>query len=186
MSKNKNSHYVDNEKLLEALVERKKQVQAAEESGAPPPKVSEFIGECIIQIASHLAYKMNFTNYTYRDEMINDAILNCVDVVDNFNEEKSSNPFAYFTTISYFAFIRRIKIEKKGLYIKYSIARDIMMSDDELINKYGSDPQFQKMDDFIAAFEESTDKKKQKADTKGSPLLDNLFVSEEEKEAEGE
>jgi DNA-directed RNA polymerase specialized sigma24 family protein len=72
----------------------------------------------MVKIANHLAYKSNFVNYTFRDEMILDGIENCITYIDNFDPEKSKNPFAYFTQITYYAFIRRIQKEKKQMDTK--------------------------------------------------------------------
>jgi|SaaInlV_165m_DNA_2_1040747.scaffolds.fasta_scaffold34225_2 hypothetical protein len=84
-----------------------------------PPKVSSYICECIMKISEGLSYRPNFINYTYRDDMVSDGIENCLLYINNFNPDKSDNPFSYFTQIIYFAFIRRIQKEKKQLYIKY-------------------------------------------------------------------
>ena len=115
-------HYVDNEKFFEAMCEWKAQCKEAEDSGDDRPPVSEYIGECFVKIAEHLSTKPNFINYEYRDEMIGDGIENCLLYAHNFDPEKSSNPFAYFTQMIYYAFIRRINKEKKQMYVKYKLA----------------------------------------------------------------
>ena len=117
MSKQSN-HYIDNKKFLDELSVYKEQLRNAEASGKPKPRVPYYIGKCFMDIAKHLAYRPNFNGYSYKDEMISDGIENCLKVVDNFDPEKSENPFAYFTQIIYYAFIRRIQIEKKQTYIK--------------------------------------------------------------------
>ena len=101
-----------------AIVQYKKDVKDAEENGDPKPRISNYLGSCFLKIATHLSYKPNFINYTYRDEMISDGIENCLQYVKNFNPEKSKNPFAYFTQIIYYAFLRRIAKEKKQSHIK--------------------------------------------------------------------
>ena len=83
----------------------------------PVPPVSNYLGECFLKIANHLSYRPNFINYTYRDDMISDGIENCLQYIHNFDPEKSKNPFAYFTQIIYYAFIRRIQKEKKQTHI---------------------------------------------------------------------
>ena len=80
--------------------------------------VTDYIGECFLKIATHLSYRPNFINYTYREDMIADGIENCLQYVSNFNAEKSKNPFAYFTQIIYYAFLRRIAKEKKQTHIR--------------------------------------------------------------------
>lgn len=117
MSKKAN-HYIDNKKFLDEVKEYKKTLKTALESGLPKPVLPNYIGKCFMDIATHLAYRPNFNGYSYKDEMIADGIENCLKVVDNFDPEKSENPFAYFTQITYYAFIRRIQIEKKQTYIK--------------------------------------------------------------------
>ena len=118
MAKQKKPHYVDNKKFLEAMVEWKDECKITEQNGEINPPVTNYIGECFFKIATHLSYRPNFINYTYRDEMISDGIENCLQYVSNFNSEKSSNPFAYFTQIIYYAFIRRIQKEKKQTHIR--------------------------------------------------------------------
>jgi len=118
VDKKKKPHYVNNKQFLEAMVEWKTEVAEAEENDEPRPQVTNYIGECFLKIANHLSYRPNFINYTYRDEMISDGIENCLQYIDNFNPEKSKNPFAYFTQIIYFAFVRRITKEKKQSKIK--------------------------------------------------------------------
>ncbi len=111
-------HYVNNKKFLEAMTEYRELRIMAEETGKPRPQVTNYIGECYLKIANHLSYRPNFINYTYRDDMISDGIENCLQYMDNFDPEKSKNPFAYFTQIIYYAFIRRIQKEKKQYQIK--------------------------------------------------------------------
>ena len=114
MAKKKSAHYVDNKKFLQAMIEWNNKCK---EKGEQVP-VTNYIGDCFLKIATHLSYRPNFINYTYRDEMISDGIENCLQYVKNFNPEKSKNPFAYFTQIIYYAFIRRIQKEKKQGHVK--------------------------------------------------------------------
>lgn len=113
------NHYIDNKEFLAALLAHREKVQKARSEGVATPPISNYIGDCFIKIAKHLSYKSNFINYSYRDEMISDAIENCLAVVDNFDPAKSKNPFAYFTQITFFAFVRRIQREKKQMATKY-------------------------------------------------------------------
>jgi|TARA_R100000030_G_scaffold65686_1_gene50015 DNA-directed RNA polymerase specialized sigma subunit len=114
----KKEHYVNNKEFLEALVVYRKKVNEAKNSGEPHPKVPDYIGECFLKIATHLSYRPNFVNYMFKDDMICDGIENCLQYIDNFDPAKSTNPFAYFTQIIYYAFLRRIQKEKKQLDIK--------------------------------------------------------------------
>ena len=111
-------HYVDNKKFLEAMIEHRDKCERAKNKNRKKPEVTNYIGECFLKIANHLSYRPNFINYTFRDDMISDGIENCLQYMDNFNPEKSKNPFAYFTQIIYYAFIRRIQKEKKQIQIK--------------------------------------------------------------------
>ena len=118
MAKKKSQHYVDNKQFLAAMVEwREKCLENAAVDEENPP-LTNYIGECFLKIATHLSYRPNFINYSYRDEMISDGIQNCLQYAYNFNPEKSQNPFAYFTQIIYYAFLRRIMAEKKQVHIK--------------------------------------------------------------------
>ena len=111
-------HYVDNKKFLEAMIEHRERCEKAAKRNRKKPDVTNYIGECFLKIANHLSYRPNFINYTFRDDMISDGIENCLQYMDNFNPDKSKNPFAYFTQIIYYAFIRRIQKEKKQIQIK--------------------------------------------------------------------
>lgn len=114
-------HYVNNAEFLQALIAYKAKIKEYNEKGLPPPRVPNYIGECLYNIANRLSLKGNFVNYSYRDEMISDGIENCLIYLNNFNPEKSDNPFAYFTQIIYFAFLRRIQKERKQLYVKHKV-----------------------------------------------------------------
>lgn len=113
------NHYVDNKKLYTEMVKYTNEYQRAKEEGREPPRASNYIGECIWLIANKLSTNRNFVGYSYREEMIGDAIENCLKYLHNFDPDKSKNPFAYFTQIMYYAFLRRIEKEKKQTYIKY-------------------------------------------------------------------
>lgn len=119
------AHYVNNADFLAALIEHKNKVNEAVEKGLPKPQIPNYVGDCILKIANHLAYKPNFINYSYRDDMVLDGIENCIQYLDNFNPDKSSNPFAYFTQIIYYAFLRRITKEKKQAYIKGALIQNM-------------------------------------------------------------
>ena len=114
----KAEHYVNNKEFTAAVAEFNTLVKEAVAANQVPPRMTEYIGECIYKIATRLSTRPNFINYTYRDEMICDAIENCIQYIRNFNVEKSSNAFAYVTQICYYAFLRRIQKEKKQVYIK--------------------------------------------------------------------
>ena len=117
----RSEHYVNNKEFLAALEVYIAQVNRAKLNDKEPPQIPRYIGECFLKIANHLSYKPNFVNYMVKDDMICDGIENCVRYIHNFNPEKSKNPFAYFTQIIYYAFLRRISQEKKQLEIKNKI-----------------------------------------------------------------
>ena len=117
----KKQHYVNNKDFLDALMVYRKELAYAKENGLDKPNVPEYIGECFLKIATHLSYKPNFVNYMFKEDMISDGIENSIQYIHNFNPEKSTNPFAYFTQIIYYAFLRRIQKEKRQLEIKNKI-----------------------------------------------------------------
>ena len=139
VDKKKKPHYVNNKEFLQAMVEWKAKCREAEKAGKPQPPITNYIGECFLKIANHLSYRPNFINYTYRDEMISDGIENCLQYVHNFNPDKSNNPFAYFTQIIYYAFLRRIQKEKKQAHVKNKLIEN-MTVDESLID--GGDENF--------------------------------------------
>jgi DNA-directed RNA polymerase specialized sigma24 family protein len=161
------TNYIDNKEFLKALVEYRKQVRKAKLDGLPKPRLPEYVGQCFMKIAENLSHRPNFLSYTFRDEMISDAIENCVMYADNFNPKRSKNPFAYFTQIVYYAFIRRIQREKKQLYVKYKSTEihGILDDFDQMESEDGHTRQFEMYDnisEFIANFEAAKARKKAK------------------------
>ena len=144
MPKKKSEHYVNNKDLLQALIVHREKVAYAKENDLPKPRITNYLGECFLKIATHLSYKPNFVNYMFREDMISDGIENCVQYIHNFDPEKSRNPFAYFTQIIHYAFLRRIQKEKKQLDIKTKIIErtgydEVMMVDDNQLAASSSD-----------------------------------------------
>lgn len=174
------AHYVDNKQLYAVIIQYKADVQAAKQNDQSKPQIPNYVGECILLIAQRLATKPNFINYSYKEEMISDGIENCISYFDNFDPSKSDNPFAYFTQIIYYAFLRRIQKEKKQVYIKHKSTENSMLFN-ELVDQMDDDdftPSFEfdseNISDFIKAFEDNIDKKKVKR-KKGV----ELFIDEE-------
>jgi DNA-directed RNA polymerase specialized sigma24 family protein len=124
-TKKASNHYVDNQAFLAAIKEHREKVEQALEQGKEAPRVSNYIGECLLKIATHLSYKSNFINYSYREEMISDGVENCIQYFHNFDPNKGSNPFAYFTQITYYAFLRRILKEKGQQAVKNKLIREM-------------------------------------------------------------
>ena len=141
MGKRKRSeHYVNNKEFLAALIRHRENIEIAEIQGKEKPRIPRYIGECFLKIATHLSFKPNFVNYMFKEDMISDGIENCVQYIHNFNPEKSQNPFAYFTQIIHYAFLRRIQKEKKQLEIKNKILEKTGY--DQVFDKDGSDDNY--------------------------------------------
>ena len=178
------AHYVDNALFLEAMIEYKKQWQISKDNDEELPIISEYLGSVFLKIAQRLSFRPNFINYAFKDDMISDGIENCLHYIHNFNPEKSSNPFAYFTQIIYYAFIRRIQKEKKQLYIKYKSMQNYEISP-EYVEYMNYDEDFKTstdfknsdfrvvVDEFVDNFEKS---KKKKAAKKTEPTTLELFM----------
>ena len=176
----KTNHYINNADFLKALVDYKELCDTAEKEKKPEPPIPNYIGECFLKIADHLSRKPNFVSYSFRDEMISDGIENCLMYFKNFDPINSKNPFAYFTQIIYYAFIRRIMKEKKQLYVKYKATEQFGILDEfEMFeDSDGNMRQFQLYDnisEFIQTFEENKKKKKRikTLDELGAEIDDN-------------
>jgi hypothetical protein len=123
MSKRASIHYVNNADFSEAVVSYVELLESAKQSKNPLPIVPDYIAQCFLRIAEGLSHKSNFVRYTYREEMVMDAVENCLKAIENYNLEVATrsgrpNAFAYFTQISWYAFLRRIAKEKKQQDIK--------------------------------------------------------------------
>lgn len=180
------THYVDNKQLYAVIIEYRAACAEAAKQELPKPIIPDYVGECILMIAKRLSTKPNFVNYSYRDDMISDGIENCISYFDNFDPSKSDNPFAYFTQIIYYAFLRRIQKEKKQIYIKHKTAEHSMLFNELVEQGEGDEVMFSPADfdsenisDFIKSFEENIDKKKVKR-KKGIDLFIDDDIQPEE------
>jgi len=176
-------HYINNQDFLKALVDYKTKCAEAEATNKPRPNIPNYIGECWMKIAEGLSHKPNFINYTYRDEMVSDGIENCLMYFENFDPTKSSNPFAYFTQIIYFAFLRRIQKEKKQLYVKYKATElyGILDEFEMLEGEDGSTRQFElyeNISEFIETYEVARKTKKAEKDALKKPKGLEKFIEE--------
>ena len=135
----KSNHYVSNLEFYAAMKDYKQACLDASEQGLPKPQIPKYIGECLYKIANKLSYRPNFINYSYRDEMIADGLENCITYFDNFNPDKSNNPFSYFTQIIYYAFLRRIQKEKKQVEIKNKMIERSGFSEVFTGDEYGNE-----------------------------------------------
>lgn len=131
MPAKRKAHYVDNKLFLAKIIEYRQSIEEARLLDKPKPRIPHYLGECFLKIATHLSYRPNFINYMFKEDMVSDGVENCVQYIDNFDPTKSKNPFAYFTQIVYFAFLRRIAKEKRQMDIR-----------DKLIEKNGYEQVF--------------------------------------------
>ena len=177
------THYVNNAEMLTAIVKYKKELTEARENGTEEPRIPEYLGECILKISTRLSHKANFINYSYRDDMVLDGIENCMQCMNSFNPEKSSNPFSYFTQVIYFAFLRRIAKEKKQSYIRGRLIRDMAF---ESFDLQGHDDDVDFKNAYTAfiqlhsSFDDSFVKKKEdKKDKKKIQSLEHFYDTED-------
>lgn len=180
MTKKNPKHYVNNADFLAALIDYHDRCKAVKDTDKQEPPIPNYIGECFLKIADHLSRKPNFVSYSFRDEMIADGIENCIMYFRNFDPTKSSNPFAYFTQIIYYAFLRRIQKEKKQLYVKYKATEQFGILDEhEMFEDVDGNMKpfvlYDNIAEFIQTFEETKEKKK-KAKTKG---IEKFFDAEQ-------
>lgn len=175
--KSEEEHYIDNKLFYKAMKEFRTSCNKAKRDKQPRPPINDYVGSCIMKIAYKLSNKPNFINYPFKEDMIADGIENAVQYIANFNPSKSKNPFAYFTTIVYYAFLRRIEKEKKVLYTKYKAIDNIMTSEFYESNKeygdvigaptqYCSENAHDYMNEFVKNFEAKREAKKLEAASK--------------------
>lgn len=180
-------HYVDNQKFYQEILNHKKKVTEAREKGLEDPKLPNYIGECIWKIASKLANKPCFINYSYRDEMISDGIENCILYFNDYNPDIGKNPFAYFTQVIYFAFLRRINKEEKNRYIIYKNFQETIVNNGHAGFLVDSDDNhlltvnlYDNINDFLERFEKKEAVKKEKRKNAKEGLI--KFYEEENNE----
>lgn len=173
------AHYLDNHAFLKALIEYRRQCARAKRRGRSAPQIPEYIGECLLLIATHLSYKPNFIKYTYRDDMIADGVENCIQYMHRFNPRKSRNPFGYFTSIIFYAFLRRIQKERKQTYIRYKLIEQAITVGDAIpspdsSNSFHVDAEllsYDNVQEFIRRYDEYTDRRRQQRRVpKATPL----------------
>ena len=160
-------NYINNLDFYDAIVEYKLKCDIAGQDALPKPQISRYIGECFNKLAEGLARRPNFFGYSYRDDMVFDGIENCLRYIENFNPEKTKNPFAYFTQILWWAFVRRIKKEKTQQYIKYKATENFGILDSAEFMEHGDGnvKQLEVYDnqyEYIRKYEEAEMKKLEK------------------------
>jgi hypothetical protein len=181
--KKKIVNYVDNSKLLVSFLEWYDKKKIAEEQGKPEPEPPRYISECIILIPTRLASKGNFAGYSFRDDMIGDAVENLVQYYRNFDPEKSKNPFAYFTQISYYAFLRRILKEKKQSYVKHKLLQnseilDSIITQDHDNEDYRISIVETLQNNLKPELEKYFEMKKTPKELKGKKTIEDLLIEE--------
>lgn len=180
-------HYVDNKKFFNEIVEYRKKLQEARDAGLEDPRIPEYIGECIYKIAEKLSTKPCFINYSYRDDMISDGYLNCIQYFKDYNPDVGQNPFAYFTQVIYYAFLRRISSEEKYRYTLYKNFQNVLCDADlgtivDNDNKNLLPSQmYDNINDFMTRFEKKEELKKEKR----KQVKQGLAVFYKEKTDEG-
>ena len=136
-------HYVNNKEFSLAVVDYCESAEKARKQKSKNiPIVPDYIAECFLKIAEGLSHKSNFIRYTYREEMVMDAVENCLKAIKNYDIKTATrtgtpNAFAYFTQISWYAFLRRIEKEKKQQDIKLKYIANIGI--DELVDNQDGD-----------------------------------------------
>ena len=159
-------HYVDNRKFLIALIQHRRARNHAKLRGEEAPLVPEYIGECFLKIGTHLSFKPNFANYTYREDMVSDGVENCLVYMHNFNPRKSRNPFGYFTSVIYYAFVRRIQRERRHTYLRYKLIEEAVIAGDTRTSQSATGEyhvdcsmlSFDNVQEFIRRFDDYTDR----------------------------
>lgn len=193
MQAKKKVHYVDNQRFYNEIIEYRKKLQKAREDGVEEPRIPNYIGECIWKIAEKLSTKPCFINYSYRDEMVSDGIENCILYFKDYNPEIGQNPFAYFTQVIYYAFLRRISKEEKNRYVIYKNFQyniiyggaqgehdSFVLFDDNDKNLLPMS-MYDNINDFMDRFEKKEEAKK----TKRKQMKEGLAKFYEDKENEG-
>ena len=181
----KPNHYVSNLEFYQAMKDYKQSCIEAQQKGLPKPPIPRYIGECLTKIANKLSYRPNFINYSYRDEMIADGLENCITYFDNFNPDKSNNPFSYFTQIIYYAFLRRIQKEKKQVYIKHKVYHhQVMDGSMHFLQEANALEDFDVpamedtdyINEFVKNFEEKIEEKKKAKTAKNKRSIDTILT----------
>ena len=178
-SKRASIHYVNNAEFSQAVVEYVKIVREAKEKDQPLPVVTDYIAQCFLRIAEGLSHKSNFIRYTYREEMVMDAVENCLRAIENYDIEAATrtgkpNAFAYFTQITWYAFLRRIAKEKKqqDVKLKYITKAGI---ENFIDNELGDEMSSQVVGAFVDTLRDRIDK------VKASDTEIKEFAKEEKK-----
>jgi len=174
-------NYVDKKEFYDRICDYKKDCRDAKKKKKPAPKISNYLCKCIMLIAENLSHTPKYANYPFRDEMVQDAIENCIMYFDNFNEKKYKNPFGYFTQISIYAFWRRITKEKKHLYTRYKVAQQSGLMEEDLAEEIDNGmvvptQLYDNIQEFIKEFEKKEVERKNKNKSKKAKTKLEAFM----------
>lgn len=170
-------HYVDNKEFLEKVISYRRTVIEAQNLSLPSPPITEEIGTLFFSIAKNLANRPCFINYPFKEDMILDGVENCLRCINNYriSEEDPKNPFSYFTQVIYWAFLRRIKKEKTGLYIKFKVTEHMLLHEDPSLRKkltYSTNYMMEFIDEFEKSKSEKTKAKKERKKQKQMEMVE--------------
>lgn len=170
--KKEKANYIDNKKFYSEIVKYREIIEKNKLEGKTPPQLTNYLGDCIVRIATRLSTMPRFINYSFRDEMIADAIENCMVYFHDFDPVRYQNPFAYFTQVVYYAFLRRIAKEEKDRYTKYKFFRDTLIDSSDLVdeddNRVVSGKMYDNINAFMERFEaKEAEKKRKRKELKG-------------------
>lgn len=182
MTKKQANHYVDNDKFFNEIVKYHQAIRKADAAGKERPRIPNYLGECIWLMAENLAMKPCFRNYSFVEEMKGDAIENCIMYFDRYDPDKGGNPFAYFTTVIRWAFIRRINKEEKARYTIYKNFQEAFVFDETSFQLTNQDEgvimntkQYDNINAFMERFEEKERIKREKNREKRLRGLENYY-----------
>jgi len=162
-------HYVDNKRFFDEIVAYRERLHQARAAGLEDPRIPNYVGECIWKIAEKLSTKPCFMNYSYREEMVSDGIENCILYFKDYDPSIGQNPFAYFTQVIYYAFLRRIGKEEKNRYAMYKHFQENIINQTDMNLLRDSDDNhllpaqmYDNINDFMSRFEKKEEAKKLK------------------------
>lgn len=168
------AYYIDNEKFYEACVAHHLALLESIKLGLPPPRISNYVGDCLLKIAKKMATSRHFNRYSFIEDMTMDAVENCLKYFNNFDPVKYKNPFSYFSQVVYYAFLRRIGQERDAIYNQFKMSQqarfELMGSvenvyDDNYEEVLGSvvNDSTDAMNDFVKKYETTRNAKRIKA-----------------------
>lgn len=180
----KKKNYINNADFYVAIINYQDLCAEALSKGKPKPPIPPYIAECFYKVATNFTNNPRFRNkfaMYHQDEMISDALLQCVEYLDRFDRNVGANPFAYFTQFCNNAFVARLDKEKKHLYIKLSgammvedtgVTKDTNENDEQSNDESQDLLSYENYRDFIKDFEKKHNithgKKKRKKKTENT------------------